>query len=232
MDNIEWENVVHQKATTNPASAYIVDREAKDALQLYTGLDEQGEDRITLLVYIPTHPLDLLSFNTHIFDVLLTKSLYVFLTYNISFDPFLSFVLFSLRLGGIYRIGRGMRVSKLASRNFPGAFAVQSLVITTPIAATMGANGSAIAGSSSGLSTAAAVASSSSYSMFFLSFPDKTRVFQCGNTGPTTASTTTAAGTGGGIGNLLYLYPILREAANPWLFLLYANTTMPTQYQH
>ena len=95
-------------------------------------------------------------------------------------------------LGGIYRIGRGMRVSKLASRNFPGAFAVQSLVVTTPSTV----QGSAAVGSSSGQS----IATASSYSMFFLSFPDKTRVFQCGSSGSVPSSATATAGTGGGTG--------------------------------
>ena len=85
-----------------------------------------------------------------------------------------------------------MRVSKLASRNFPGAFAVQSLVVTTPTTVTMGVNGT-----SSGPSAAVA-ATASSYSMFFLSFPDKTRVFQCGSSGPVTSSATATAGTGAG----------------------------------
>ena len=66
VDNIEWENVVHQKATANPASAYIVDREAKDALQLYTGLDEQGEKTRTHTPD-PPHSHILLMYHSHFF---------------------------------------------------------------------------------------------------------------------------------------------------------------------
>ena len=97
MDRIEWNRVGMplRKLSQNPASAYIVDREAKDSLHLYTGLDEQS---------------------------------------------------------GVHRITRGVRVSKLASRTFPGAISVQCL------------------------------AASNAYSLLFVNFLDRSRVLQCTTT--------------------------------------------------
>ena len=94
MDRIEWNRVGMplKKVVPNPASAYIVDREAKDSLHLYTGLDNQS---------------------------------------------------------GVHRITRGVRVSKLASRSFPGAISVHCL------------------------------AASEAYSLLFVDFVDRSRVFQC-----------------------------------------------------
>ena len=94
VDSIEWNRVGMplRKVAPNPASAYIVDREAKDCLHLYTGLDEQSS---------------------------------------------------------VHRITRGVRVSKLASRSFPSATGVQSLQACE------------------------------AYSLLFVNFPEKSRVFQC-----------------------------------------------------
>ena len=99
VDRVEWNRVGMplSKSMPNPASAYIVDREAKDSLHLYTGLDEES---------------------------------------------------------GIYRIARGIRVSKLASRNFPGATGVQCLP-----------------------------ASNRTYSLLFINFVDKSRLFLCHTSG-------------------------------------------------
>ena len=99
LDRVEWDRVGMplSKTMPNPASAYIVDREAKDSLHLYTGLDEES---------------------------------------------------------GIYRVARGIRVSKLASRNFPGATGVHCLP-----------------------------ASNRLYSLLFINFLDKSRLFLCHTSG-------------------------------------------------
>ena len=99
LDKVEWNRVGMplSKTMPNPASAYIVDREAKDSLHLYTGLDEES---------------------------------------------------------GIYRVARGIRVSKLASRNFPGATGVHCLP-----------------------------ASNRLYSLLFINFLDKSRLFLCHTSG-------------------------------------------------
>ena len=98
-ESVEWNRVGMplRKIIPNPASAYIVDREARDSLHLYTGLDDQS---------------------------------------------------------GVYRITRGVKVSKLASRNFPGAIGALSLN-----------------------------SSSNMYSLLFVNFTDKSRLFQCTTSG-------------------------------------------------
>lgn len=99
MESVEWHRVGMplRKIVPHPASAYIVDREARDSLHLYTGLDDQS---------------------------------------------------------GVYRITRGVKVSKLASRNFPGAIGALSLN-----------------------------SSSNKYSLLFVNFINKSRVFQCTSSG-------------------------------------------------
>jgi hypothetical protein len=96
IDKIEWRrgSKLVDKTSQTCASAYIVEREAKDSLQISAGLDEESS---------------------------------------------------------LYRINRGLRVSKLANRNFPGALSVHSLYCS----------------------------SYENVSVIFLSFTKKTRVLRC-----------------------------------------------------
>lgn len=96
IDKIEWRrgSKLVDKTAQTCASAYIVEREAKDSLQISAGRDQEAS---------------------------------------------------------LYRINRGLRVSKLANRNFPGALSVHSLYCS----------------------------SYDNISVIFLSFTKKTRILRC-----------------------------------------------------